>query len=94
MKADASQGIYGAFWARLNISWSKKFRAGTRVNQHPVLEVLLVRAHQAMLSDANLSWYQISIVTSLASYSNPLSRMGGVEYVAEVSTMGHHMFLD
>lgn len=27
---------------------------------------------------------QISIVTSLASYHNPLSRMGGVEYVAEV----------
>ena len=30
------------------------------------------------------SWLQISIVTSLASYHNPLSRKGGVEYVAEV----------
>lgn len=27
---------------------------------------------------------QISIITSLASYYNPLTRIGGVEYVAEV----------
>lgn len=27
---------------------------------------------------------QISVITSLASYSNPLTRIGGVEYVAEV----------
>lgn len=37
--------------------------------------------------NANRLEMQISIVTSLASYSNPLSRMGGVEYVAEVSLM-------
>ncbi|KAJ9123318.1 hypothetical protein QFC22_001517 [Naganishia vaughanmartiniae] len=65
-------GIYGAVWAKLNIAWSKRVRAGTWVKRHPIVEVLM-----------------ISIVTSLASYHSPLTRIGGVEYVAELFAECH-----
>ncbi|KAJ9107393.1 hypothetical protein QFC21_000843 [Naganishia friedmannii] len=65
-------GIYGAIWAKLNIAWSKRVRAGTWVKRHPIMEVLM-----------------ISIVTSLASYYSPLTRIGGVEYVAELFAECH-----
>jgi hypothetical protein len=42
-----AQGIYGAIWAKLNIAWSKRIRAGTWVKRHPVVEVLMVRHHSA-----------------------------------------------
>ncbi|OCF37887.1 voltage-gated chloride channel [Kwoniella heveanensis BCC8398] len=35
-------GLYGAVFARLNIIWSKRVRAGTWLRHHPILEVALV----------------------------------------------------
>lgn len=37
----ACQGVYGAIWAKLNIAWSKRVRAGTSIKRYPILEVLL-----------------------------------------------------
>ena len=36
------QGVYGAYFSKLNYYWSKHIRNKTFFNAHPVLEVLLV----------------------------------------------------
>lgn len=63
-------------------------RAGTFIKRHPIVEVVFVSRPRRLraLRRATLKHksLQISVVTSLASYFNPLTRIGGVEYVAEV----------
>ena len=39
---DSDQGVYGAYFSKLNYRWSKHVRAKTWVGRHPVIEVLLV----------------------------------------------------
>lgn len=36
-------GVYGAVFAKLNILWSKRVRAGTWLRAHPIVEVACVR---------------------------------------------------
>lgn len=36
------QGLYGAYFSKLNYRWSRYVREGTWVKRHPVVEVLLV----------------------------------------------------
>lgn len=35
-------GVYGAYFSKLNLRWSKQVRNGTWMKNHPVLEVLLI----------------------------------------------------
>jgi chloride channel 3/4/5 len=37
-----TQGVYGAFFSKLNYRWSRHVRNGTWLKDHPVAEVLLV----------------------------------------------------
>ncbi|WVQ99955.1 hypothetical protein IAU59_007098 [Kwoniella sp. CBS 9459] len=46
-------GLYGAVFARLNIIWSKRVRAGTWLRHHPVLEVALVTLLTSAVSFLN-----------------------------------------
>jgi hypothetical protein len=36
------QGVYGAYFTKLNIMWSRNVRSGTRLRHHPIIEVILV----------------------------------------------------
>lgn len=36
------QGVYGAYFSKLNYRWSRYIRGETWVKRHPVVEVLLV----------------------------------------------------
>lgn len=40
--ADSQKGVYGAYFSKLNILWSRHVRNGTWLRSHPVAEVLLV----------------------------------------------------
>ncbi|ORX38562.1 chloride channel [Kockovaella imperatae] len=46
-------GVYGAFFSRLNILWSKHIRQGTWVRYHPIIEVALVTALTTVVSFLN-----------------------------------------
>ncbi|WVF72754.1 hypothetical protein IAT40_007572 [Kwoniella sp. CBS 6097] len=46
-------GLYGATFARLNIIWSKRVRAGTWLRHHPILEVALVTLLTSAVSFLN-----------------------------------------
>jgi chloride channel 3/4/5 len=36
------QGVYGAYFSKLNYRWSRDVRGGTWLKAHPVVEVVLV----------------------------------------------------
>lgn len=36
------QGVYGAYFSKLNYRWSKYVRNGTWLKKHPIVEVVLV----------------------------------------------------
>ncbi|KAL0956550.1 hypothetical protein HGRIS_002688 [Hohenbuehelia grisea] len=46
-------GIYGAYFSRLNIIWSKRVRNGTWIKSHPVAEVVLVTFLTALMCFLN-----------------------------------------
>lgn len=43
-------GIYGGFWNRLNIRWSRSVRSGTWLGKHPIFEVAIVSLVTTILS--------------------------------------------
>jgi chloride channel 3/4/5 len=36
------QGVYGAYFSKLNYRWSRDVRGGTWLKAHPIAEVILV----------------------------------------------------
>ncbi|KAL0574965.1 hypothetical protein V5O48_007010, partial [Marasmius crinis-equi] len=68
-------GVYGAYFSKLNIKWSRLVRNGTWLKTHPVAEVLLDGT-----ADAE-SLIQVTLLTSILCFLNPYTRMGGTELV-------------
>lgn len=74
--------MYGAVFSRLNILWAKNVRQGTWVKDHPIVEVLLVRA--ALRLPRSKTDGQVTVLTTVLGFLNPYCRMGGTELVASV----------
>ena len=51
------QGVYGAYFSKLNYYWSKHIRNRTFLGAHPILEVLLVGAYSRSLNDYDAKPY-------------------------------------
>ena len=45
----AEQGVYGAYFSKLNFRWSRHVRNGTWLKDYPVIEVLLASTHLSRL---------------------------------------------
>lgn len=74
------QGIYGAYFSKLNYSWSKHVRNETWLKSHPIAEVLLVRSFFSRLGFASLC-FQITAITTGLCFINRFTRMSGTELV-------------
>src|SRR5882724_3005123 len=46
----SSQGVYGAYFSKMNYWWSKNVRGGTWLRNHPISEVLLVNMFPSALA--------------------------------------------
>lgn len=46
-------GVYGAYFSKLNYRWSRHIRNGTRIKDHPVIEVILVTLITALFCFLN-----------------------------------------
>jgi chloride channel 3/4/5 len=74
------QGVYGAYFSKLNYRWSRDVRNRTWLKSHPVIEVLLVRSPGIGI-ELSLIKVQITLITTLLCFVNPFTKMGGTELV-------------
>lgn len=75
-------------FSRLNILWAKTIRQGTWIKHHPIIEVILVSFRGTFGDRADV---QVTLLTTVVSFLNLYTRMGGTEFVASVSPMKSHV---
>ncbi|KAG6820743.1 hypothetical protein H0H93_012389 [Arthromyces matolae] len=81
-------GVYGAYFSKLNYSWSKHVRNKTWLKTHPIAEVFLVCSHQSIHHRWTHSGApQITAVTTGLAFINPFTGMSGTELV-------YHLFAE
>ena len=89
MSSGAVGGLYGALFCKANVWWTANVRRGTRLGQHPILEVMLVTLLTSLFAFVNpfTRLGGTEFVAELFSECHPLE-VGGHLCVREPSAVG------